>query len=426
MDICKIIDNYSIFENPKCKVQSSKAFTDDNEIIYHLTINGKPFSFGFHNKTLGLINTASKNPGNKDNILLKFINIAGSDEQKNAKKLSEFFQENGFLFRIPYINYDEIKYSDVKQLVMKIKTTTELLQELHSDIINYEMILIHLLKLITAEPFTIETRFSTYRSYTHEITKLLDSYSGSKAYGSWENNDTEEKDNEDIHDISYFPIVYKKIDEEDYGFDTELNRALHIKDLYREEIIDPNTGKRIPDPFFDEINRPIESRRSGIGNSLLKKISQAYNLPHKCSETTDRLLAFLYYFYRDVGIIQSYSDDGLIFYDEDQTHREIFTDERKKELLDLAQNILKDEINYNLRGIRAEYDPITGVNSWKINTLLEAIYFSLSFMNPNLVILRRCCTCNDFFEVSSTNSRRHYCSKKCQNNRRTKRLTNNK
>lgn len=425
MDICKIIDNYSIFENLKCKVQSSKAFTDDNDIIYHLTSNKATISFGFRNKTLGLINTASKNPGNKDNILLKFINIAGSDEQKNAKKLSEFFQENGFLFRIPYSNnsdkYDEIKYSDVKQLVMRIKTTTELLQELHSDIINYDMILIHLLKLITAEPFTIETRFSTYRSYTHEITKLLDSYSGSKAYGSWENNDTEEKVNEDIHDISYFPIVYKKNDEEDYGLDTELNIALHIKDLTA-----PNPDKRIPDLFFDEINRLIESRRSGIGNSLLKKISQAYNSRHKCSGTTDRLLAFLYYFYRDIGIIQSYSADGLIFYDEDQTHREKFTDERKKELLDLAQNILKDEINYNLRGIRAEYDPITGVNSWKINTLLEAIYFSLSFMNPNLIILRRCCTCNDFFEVSSTNSRRHYCSKKCQNNRRTKRLTNNK
>ena len=96
---------------------------------------------------------------------------------------------------------------------------------------------------------------------------------------------------------------------------------------------------------------------------------------------------------------------------------ENFTDEKKNELIWIAKQILANEINYNLSGIRVIYDPDDHKHDIRIDTLLEALYYSLANYEQNNTILKQCPTCHEFFETTITKTNKKYCSKICQNRR---------
>ncbi len=401
-------DNSCTFKNDTCEVDVVKESWGKNDYAFRVKCKKRFAEFGFYNHSLGLVKLSTNNPKMTDNILLKFISIDTENEKKGIKQLYDFFSNYGFLFKIPDDKYEKIKFNDVKNLVNRLTAMVKLFNELQTTNTNYEMIIVYMMKLILSEPFTINTRYSTYRSYTHEIRSVLDNNRGSKSYGSWGAEENSEPDRVDSD--PYAPIQYDDQDEDDL-----------TPGIYEQLGVLVRRDKGFNDPFFYEINGETDSKRSGVDDDLLKRISDAYNKENGYSYRTYVLLDFLYYYYENVGIIKEFSDNGLIFYDDDQVHRENFNDDDKNTLVLCAREILTNEINYNLRGVKVVYNPYLRVNEIHMETLLEGLYYSLSFSNPDLVIYKRCPTCLNYFEVSSTNSRKKFCSPECQNNRKDKR-----
>lgn len=151
---------------------------------------------------------------------------------------------------------------------------------------------------------------------------------------------------------------------------------------------------------------------------LLKYIAEVYITTEKGDPKLLKDFCTLYLDYsRMVGVIRSFSTDSLIHYDE--PNRTEITKEMENQLIKVARSVLAEEINYNLSGVKFTFDPLTMENKLEINTLLEAMYLSLSYIMPNTQIYKRCPTCYSYFLANNSNPRKKYCSKSCQNNRRT-------
>ena len=89
----------------------------------------------------------------------------------------------------------------------------------------------------------------------------------------------------------------------------------------------------------------------------------------------------------------------------------------KNSLINIAKLVLGEEINANLDGIHPQYNIAKMSPSWKVDSLMGAIYFSIFYMKPELKLYRRCenPTCGKRFLVNTTSTRNKYCSPECCN-----------
>lgn len=60
----------------------------------------------------------------------------------------------------------------------------------------------------------------------------------------------------------------------------------------------------------------------------------------------------------------------------------------KSTIVEIARFVLGEEINANLTGIDTEYKSQTMAPSWKVDSLLIAIYFSIFYLTPDLKLYR--------------------------------------
>lgn len=65
-------------------------------------------------------------------------------------------------------------------------------------------------------------------------------------------------------------------------------------------------------------------------------------------------------------------ENGTVF--ENGVHD--FSDEIKKAIIDVSKYVIGEEINANLSGIYPLYDTNTMTTSWRVGSLLSALYFS--------------------------------------------------
>ena len=93
------------------------------------------------------------------------------------------------------------------------------------------------------------------------------------------------------------------------------------------------------------------------------------------------------------------------------------SEEMKFSILEIARHILGEEINANLSGIFPKYDTKTMSPSWKVDSLLSAIYFSIFYLKPDLELYRQCANprCQRYFLVKTTSTRTKYCCTECCN-----------
>ena len=66
------------------------------------------------------------------------------------------------------------------------------------------------------------------------------------------------------------------------------------------------------------------------------------------------------------------------------------TDSMKKTLLRIARIVAAGEINHNIQGIHPRYDGEQMSVSWEIQNFLQAIYFSIFYMNAGVEIYKEC------------------------------------
>ncbi len=91
----------------------------------------------------------------------------------------------------------------------------------------------------------------------------------------------------------------------------------------------------------------------------------------------------------------------------------------KELLLKVAKITISEEINYNLAKISPQFNVDTMTPSWKLNNLLEALYFSVFYMKPGVELYKECenpnCKHQKYFLINATVTNKKYCCPACGN-----------
>lgn len=131
-----------------------------------------------------------------------------------------------------------------------------------------------------------------------------------------------------------------------------------------------------------------------------------------------KVIEFFYHMRKAVGRLEKITLDGrLVFNSSDESVRKNIDDQLKNALLEVAKITVKEEIDYSLYGVTPSYDIESMTPSWTIPNLITGLFFSLFYLRPNMEAYRRCAniSCNQYFLVNTTNSKRKYCCPECAN-----------
>ena len=335
----------------------------------------RPLLFGYRAKT-GLSRIAANGTTEEDNILGSLIALPN----KILKDLYNFFERNGFLFPVRDAEYESIDASLLYEFILHIKATVELMtavNEIHKD---YEKITHLTLYLMLSEPLQIkmDSMSAPYTSCRHSFMDTM--VKASAISLSWERQqEAFNKDTYTVYDTIATPSYELDISEyNDIVSGTSINGAIAVT------------------PFY-------------------KQITQLY-CNYNGSHIERKIIDFLFHLHHDFGQLQTYDMvQGLTLYP--SADLSTMKDEMKSTIIEFARHILGEEINANLNGIFPEYDVQTMSPSWKVDSLLSAIYFSIFYLKPDLELYRQCANprCQRYFLVKTTSTRTKYCCTECCN-----------
>lgn len=299
------------------------------------------------------------------NILMDFISLPYGQEDK----LVAFFDKNGFIFETPTSEYSLYKADDLHGIIRRIKNTVEIITELQNEKPNYGLLLQNCIYLLISERVIID------------IADLSDTEKGN-------------------------PII--------------IYRSCPFK-LY--DLLGKAPG---PDPesrfFYDEeeyvyLFSKYENSKKTYKDYLDYSIGLNFLFSHDIHDELRKQVDFLYKIIEISSIESIDTKNGVIFTKQISSIITLLTDELKENLIDIAKKIVKVEVDYNIKSIRASYDTGSFTSSWSVPNLLTALYFSIFFLNPNFEIVKKCNnpSCAYYFSVLKSNRRKKYCSQQCAN-----------
>ena len=321
-----------------------------------------------------------------NNLLAELFSIA-SNEINQIKQINNFFEEYGFFIPVSNESFEEFSYHDIYSIITRIRILVELIQELQKKFPDYNLLFEHTTRLQLANPIIISNEGKyTYKTYTHFLKHELESIN--------------------INQFDTLP---------DYKISTL-------------DIIEGNYETGIPDARILDSMSPVGFTDIYIEEFIEEEDQYKFstyfrNLFGICfdGEEAHRKIIELYYHIEDSSIMKLEGDNFDILETLQFSHR---TDLNKstypnlqERIIEVAKITIKDEIEYALRNVKPSYDSDTFLGTWNIPDFLSALYFSIFYMRPDLQIFRLCENpyCNNYFLVTSTNSRRKYCKHECAN-----------
>lgn len=368
----------------KCIFRTEEIFKPDGQVHNILTVypvDNEIINYAFSGSQ-GLCLTTPHGSLQNKNILGTLISLPSN----NVKKVINFFEEHGYLLPIS-TEGAEVDADALVEILNRIKATVLLMTALEKPTFDYEQILHLSLYLLMGKQVTLygTTQFS-YTTYRHP---LHDSIRNQAAIDSLQQ--TPEVESIIVKDMIYSPSYNLKVDEYE----------------------DISNGETFA------YNYP------GINDTFYRQITIAYKRNNIQSKNLRLMVEFLFHYMHSVGVIKAVSFDGGVEYYGSPDCSKL--DERlKSAVILIARLILSGEINHNTRSIKPFYSPNSLAPSWKAPSLLTALYFSIFYMKPGSEIYRKCAnpSCNKYFLVKTSNSRKKYCCDNCRNanNQRSHRI----
>lgn len=369
--------DYFSFTNQRCifelKVNDNSKLTSKNILIATPNTEEKLY-YSFSGKN-GLCLTTEYGSVQEKNIFGKFVSLPSN----NAKALLKFLQEYGYFFKLPANQETIIDFNSLTELTYRIRAAMLLMNTLENKTIDYEKTLYLTLYLILGNPVEMQiTDKQKYISYKSNALNIINSAIPS-------NNDSTVS----IEGEDYYSVV--------------------------DMIHNGNYNLRVDEYEDISTNENFMFSYPGINNPFYRQLTIAYKNCHTCSRSDRLIIEFLFHLMHEIGVVKNISfENGLEFYGSSSPN---LNEKLKKILLIVSKIILAQEINYNVSKIKAIYNPVTLQPTWKSTNLLTALYFSLFYMKPNSEIYRKCAnpSCNNFFLVKTSNSRKKYCCSNCRN-----------
>ena len=343
--------------------QIIKLCPKDNEIIKFAYSQGE-----------GLIQVGENSSSKRNkNLLGEFLKYKSTD----YNGLLNFFYNYGFLFKTQNDMFQKLELSTLTKIHNRLNALIELINNVNNiETTNLKRIMELSLYLLFEDEWSIELNTNIIKtSAKHPIKFLIDS-----------------------------------------AFD------LHEKDR-RLEIINKGTFK-INDALFDEIEMKDSTYREiingpssipGYDEFRFKEITYLYANYKFETETERDIIHLLFNFFYKIGIPKNISFDNVTYYSRYNAHamdEHIFYDY----IIDFAKLIIKTELEHHLKEIRPLYDLDAMQPRWNVESLLDALYFSIFYLDSKNQMYRQCKYCGTYFPVKRSNTTKIYCDGYCRGN----------
>lgn len=359
----KIIENFYgenlyTFTNQTCSCKEDLIYetphSNPRRIFKLFPEKNNTVRFAYQAKK-GLVRLDSNGSTIQENILGTFIGLSTASRTKREK----FLSDNGFIFPLAVEEFNPIDEEAFLSIIQRLKLTVDLMTALSSNKKDYKEILTLTLNLLFLEQTKIKVADYSYCSCKHPFSNIIEKADKMTLNG---NNQRVARAGGE-----YFSI-------------TDTIVGTH----YQFKISDYND---------------IMSSQGYSNNHLQWKITNLY-VCYNGNTDERNVIDLLFHFFHDTeDVFNSYENV-------------------EPAILSFAQNIVGEEINHNLSGIHPEYNSMTMEPSWRVDSLMSALYFSLFYLRPKMELYRPCGNprCNNYFLVKSTSSKTKYCSTKCANN----------
>lgn len=306
------------------------------------------------------------------NILGKLLALPKGDIDKHI----EFIEKYGFLYPLPENEYTAIEANDLMEMINRIKSTIRLYSYINKK--DYRGVLIHVVYLLYAPVTKLHIDDDVFSTCTHRFKSLLDSYNL-------------------FPDLSREPEV-------------AANGTYSVDDAFlgRKNAIDIG--------FYNAVRSGSDTNLQGSKDPWFKNLMTMYMGCKDVDEETRFLIDFFYHLQTEVSVIKEVHCGGFKSYT--TFSEDALDDSFKNALLRIARIVVAEEINHNIRGIHPKYNGGKLTATWQVDTLIEALYFSIFYMR-NGEMYKECenpnCKRDRFFLVEVTRTNKHYCCEQCRN-----------
>lgn len=166
------------------------------------------------------------------------------------------------------------------------------------------------------------------------------------------------------------------------------------------------------DCFTQTIFSPHKTIQEGINDALTSDYCPLNDLVFPFWLNLLRIL-------KNICSIEAISNECCVIFDKEIEH---IVNELPEEFWDLltlfSKELICSEINLNITGISPVLRSCTAddfIGDWHIPNLLSALYLDIYLKQANSTILKKCenPTCNQYFEVNPSETRKKYCSTRC-------------
>ena len=309
------------------------------------------------------------------NVLGKLLAIKDGDIDSHIR----FFQQFGFLIPISTEDYEAVEATQIMEFINRIKATVKLMNAIAGQI-NYKNIVIMATYLLFSEPIEIELSTGNLTSCPHRFTQYLREYNS-------------------------FP---------------DMNRNQEVFNTGMFSVDDVLLGEKntVDISFFNAVRSGSGlSTIPGSNSQLFKHLVAMYTGLNDADTDLRLLVDFFYHYQLQRGIIKEASHKRLNYYSRNDDFE--FSEEMKSALVRIAKIVVSVEINHYISTIRPTIDSKTLEPEWRLNSLLEAIYFSIFYMKPGIEIYKECqnpsCKREVYFLVNATATNKKYCCPACAN-----------
>lgn len=366
------------YESYPCICRKETIYTSPNKepnyilkICENNSVNSLKFSYSAQNG----LNLSGNAGGIIDaNILGKLLAIPTNDLDATIN----FVEQYGFIIPISNSEYESIDSKALLTFFERIKSTVRLMSAIAGKR-NYTNIFINLSYLLYSDPVMIDTSYGSFSTVEHPFSSLLRSFSS-------------------------MPDIQRNQELFDNGF-------IEIYDIVKKE---RNRIKK------DELTAMISGNEidslAGIRDPFFKNLFALYT-NFRTDDANLRLIIDFYMNYqKEIGIIKNVEPEKIQYYSKNDVN---LSDELKNAMLKVAEIVISDEINGNIRGIHPSYTYGSLTPSWKLSTFLEALYFSIFYMQPGVELYKECenpnCKRDKYFLVKTTKQNKKYCCPQCGN-----------
>ena len=165
--------------------------------------------------------------------------------------------------------------------------------------------------------------------------------------------------------------------------------------------------------YREIINGP--TCKDGYDDFRFKAITYLYANYNFENQREKEKVHLLFNFFYKVGIPKEISPYNITYYSHynyQNLNEFIFLDY----VIDFAKDVIKTELNHHLKDICPLYNIDAMQPSWNVTSLLDALYFSIFYLDSKTQMYKQCKHCGIYFPIKRSNTTKIYCDDYCRNN----------